>query len=237
MLLALDTATSQGSLALFDGRRVLTEITWRSERRHGDELFPLIDRALEMSGAGLRQVDRIGVAIGPGSFTGLRIAIAAAKGLARGLSAALTGISTLDILAHAQRSAGVPVCPLISSGRNEFYAALYEPAGPREPTGAGTWPRRSPFFHATLEDIAGRVRAPTLFVGEMDDAAMDTLRELLADRAHFGSAASGVRRAGDLAELAWRRLDSEGGMQSDALEPIYVKDAAVRVDARPTRPA
>jgi tRNA threonylcarbamoyladenosine biosynthesis protein TsaB len=231
VLLALDTATSWGSVALYDGHEVLAESSWRSQRRHGDELFPQIERTLEVAGVALRQIDRIAVSIGPGSFTGLRIAIAAAKGLARGLDARVAGIPTLDALAFAYTSAAVVVCPLISSGRHEFYAAFYEPVDIRESGWASAWPRRSPYVAGTLEQIAARASAPTLFVGETHDEVQDTLRDLLPARALFGPAASGVRRAGHLAELGWRRLESGSGMQTDTLEPIYVKQAGVRAES------
>src|ERR671930_363849 len=74
LLLALDTSTDWASVALFDGRDVLAEETWRAQRRHGDELFPAIDRVLVSTRTAMSSVTRVAVATGPGSFTGLRVA-------------------------------------------------------------------------------------------------------------------------------------------------------------------
>ena len=68
MLLALDTSTDWASVALFDGRDVIAEETWRAQRRQGDELFPAIERALLSTRTSLSSVDRVAVAVGPGSF-------------------------------------------------------------------------------------------------------------------------------------------------------------------------
>src|SRR5438093_8505852 len=91
VLLALDTSTDWASVALFDGRDVLAEETWRAQRRHGEELFAAIERVLLSTRSDLSAVTRVAVATGPGSFTGLRLAIAAGQGIARGNGAALVG--------------------------------------------------------------------------------------------------------------------------------------------------
>ena len=87
-LLALDTSTEWASVAIYDGRDVLAEETWHAQRRHADELFPTIERLLARARITLASVDKVAVATGPGSFTGLRVAIAAAQGIARGAGAA-----------------------------------------------------------------------------------------------------------------------------------------------------
>jgi len=221
-LLALDTSTAWASVAVFDGRAVLSEETWHAQRRHGDELFPAIERVLASAHASLADVDRIAVATGPGSFTGLRVAIAAAQGLARGAGASLVGVSTLDVLAYAHAASKQRTCPLLPAGRNEWYAALYQERNRR-------WLRRSPFIVATLPDLCRQIGTHTLFVGEIDAEAEQLLRDLLGPKALFASPASRMRRAGYLAELGWRALDSEPQARLGEIEPIYVKQPAIRV--------
>ena len=126
LLLALDTSTEWASVAVFDGTAVLAEETWHAQRRHAEDLFPTIERLLTLSRAQIGAVDKVAVATGPGSFTGLRIAIAAAQGLARGAGAALVGISTLDVLASPHAASKQRTCPLLPAGRDEFYAAFYQ---------------------------------------------------------------------------------------------------------------
>src|SRR2546428_13348135 len=88
LLLALDSSTDWASVALFDGRDVLAEETWRAQRRHGEELFGAIERVLLSTRSALSAVTRVAVATGPGSFTGLRLPLAPGQGISRGKRAA-----------------------------------------------------------------------------------------------------------------------------------------------------
>src|SRR5512141_2914242 len=171
-LLALDTSTDWASVALYDGREVLAEETWRAQRRHADELFPTIERLLATTRTRLAEVTRVAVATGPGSFTGLRIAIAAAEGIARGAGASLVGISTLDVLAYPHAPSKQRTCPLLPAGRTEWYAAFYQERNRK-------WLRRSPYIVATLPELCLQIGTHTLFVGEIPPEAEELLRDLL----------------------------------------------------------
>ena len=221
MLLALDTSTSWASVALFDGRSVLAELTWQAPRRSGDDLFPMLERLLALGRVQLGQIDRVAVATGPGSFTGIRIGIAAARGLARGNGAVVAGVSTLDVLAFPHAPTKLRVCPLLPAGRDEWYAAFYQERH-------RVWARRSPFMVGSLAEICRHVGTHTLFVGEIGVEAETALRDLLGPRAVFPTAASRTRRAGYLAELGWRALQGRPQPRIDELEPIYLKQASVR---------
>jgi tRNA threonylcarbamoyladenosine biosynthesis protein TsaB len=221
-LLALDTSTAWASVALYDGRAVLAEETWHAQRRHGEELFPTIEHVLANARASLADVDRVAVATGPGSFTGLRIAIAAGQGIARGAGAALVGVSTLDVLAYPHAPSKQRTCPLLPAGRSEWYAAFYQERNRK-------WLRRSPYIVATLPEICRQIGTHTLFVGEIDEEAEHLLRDLLGPKALFASPASRVRRAGYLAELGWRALETGPQAKLGEIEPIYVKQPSIRV--------
>src|SRR2546428_10007071 len=221
LLLALDSSTDWASVALFDGRDVLAEETWHAQRRQGDELFPAIERALLMTRTALSSVDRVAVAVGPGSFTGLRIAIAAGQGIARGNGAALVGISTLDVLAYPHAPSKQRTCPLLRAGRDQFYAAFYQERNRK-------WMRRSPFLVATLDEICWQIGTPTLFVGEIDAGTEAALRDMLGPKALFASPASRVRRAGYLAELGWRELETRTQVKINEIEPLYVRQPSIR---------
>jgi len=220
VLLALDTSTDWASVALFDGRDVLGEETWRAQRRQGDELFPAIERILLSTRTALSAVTRVAVATGPGSFTGLRVSIAAGQGIARGSGAALVGISTLDVLAYPHAPSKLRTCPLLPAGRDRYYAAFYQERNRK-------WMRRSPFIVASLAEICRHIGTHTLFVGEIDPDAEQMLRDLLGPKALFASPASRVRRAGFLAELGWKEL--EASPQVSQIEPLYVRQPSIRV--------
>jgi tRNA threonylcarbamoyladenosine biosynthesis protein TsaB len=220
-LLALDTSTDWASVALYDGKNVLAEETWHAQRRHGNELFPTIERMLASARSSIADVDRVAVATGPGSFTGLRVAIAAAQGIARGAGAALAGVSTLDVLAYPHAASKQRTCALLPAGRSDWYAALYQERNRR-------WLRRSPYIAATLPDLCAQIGTHTLFVGEIGEEAEQTLRDLLGPKALFASPASRMRRAGYLAELGWRALETEPQVKLGEIEPIYVKQPSIR---------
>jgi len=95
LLLALDTSTSTASVALFDGQRVLSETTWQAGREHSTRLLVEVDAALERIGRTPSELTGLVVARGPGSFTGVRVALSVAKGMAAGLGIRAWGVSTL----------------------------------------------------------------------------------------------------------------------------------------------
>lgn len=220
-LLAIDTSTQFASVALYDGRTVLAEGTWHAHRRHDDHLFPEIERLLALSGVALGHVTRVAVAIGPGSFTGLRVAIAAAQGIARGSGAAAIGVPTLDVAAHPFAASGLRVCALLPAGRGEHYAAMYRER-------RGTWGRRSEVRIGTVADLARAIAIDTLFAGEIDDATVADLRERLGQRAVFPPASATLRRAGHLAEIGWARAERGEAVSAEALEPLYIRPPLIR---------
>jgi tRNA threonylcarbamoyladenosine biosynthesis protein TsaB len=221
VLLALDTSTDWASVALYDGREVLAEETWRAQRRHGDELFPAIERLLASTRTALSAVTRVAVAVGPGSFTGLRVAIAAGQGIARGNGAAIVGVSTLDVLAYPHAPSKQRTCPLVPAGRDQYYAAFYQERNRR-------WQRRSPFMVATLAEICRQIGTHTLFVGEIDAEAEAALHDLLGPKALFARPASRMRRAGYLAELGWVELESRTQVKISEIEPLYIRQPSIR---------
>ena len=126
MLLAVDTSTAQVGLALYDGAQVTAEYAWRSHRRHTRELAPAIADLLSRCGVMMDQVQALGVALGPGSFTSLRVGLALVKGLALSRHIPLIGIPTLDILAHAQPVGRYPLYCAIQAGRGRFALGVYK---------------------------------------------------------------------------------------------------------------
>src|SRR3990172_5808575 len=101
MLLAIDTATQAASLALYDEDCVRAEVTWQSTGRHTSELMPRIVWMIEQASSAMSDLTGLAVSIGPGSFTGLRVGLAVAKGLALANDLPIVGVPTLDVIAQA----------------------------------------------------------------------------------------------------------------------------------------
>lgn len=221
MLLAIDTATRTTSLALYDGEQVLAEETWRSANGHTVELMPGLVRMLERQGIAPSELKGIAVALGPGSFTGLRIGLGVAKGLALTLAIPLVGIPTLDALVYAQGRKRGPVCAVLRAGRGRVSAAFYRRRG-------GQWRRQGDYRLTTLEELCADIETQTFFCGEIDAQATELLREHRGAKAIVASPASSLRRAGYLAELGWRRLERGEVDDPATLAPIYLRHPAIK---------
>jgi len=107
------------------GDEILAELQVRDPRSHSERLLPSIENLLSTAGLKAADLAAVAVSIGPGSFTGLRIGLAAAKGLAFSLKLPLYGIPTLEVLASNAAPRGTPVCPFIDARRGEVFSALF----------------------------------------------------------------------------------------------------------------
>ena len=224
VLLAIDTATRTASLALYDGERVCAEETWLSRNQHTVELMPSLVRMLERQGIGPQDLRGIAVALGPGSFTGLRVGLSVAKGLALALSIPLVGIPTLDVLAYAQPARHSPLCAVVRAGRGRVCAALYRRR-------RGRWRRQGDYRIATIAELCAEVEGRTFFCGEIGVQEAQLLRERLGERAVVASPASSLRRAGYLAELGYERLERGEVDDPATLSPIYLHRPKIPLDS------
>src|SRR5688572_9461596 len=125
MLLAIDTATTITGIALYDGGGLLAECAWASGRHHTAQLLPQLDLLLRHVGAGRDSLRAVAAALGPGSWSGLRVGLSVAKGLALAADLPLIGVSSLEALAYQQQRAGLPIYPLIRLGRDRFASAEF----------------------------------------------------------------------------------------------------------------
>ncbi len=215
MLLALDTATAFASVALYDGREVRAELNWRSERRHTVELAPQVDNLMQLAGVSPAHLHAVAVAIGPGSYTGTRIALSFAKGIVLALDIPLIGIPTLDVLAYPMLPASKPVCALVAAGRKRYCWAVYAANRPLPE-------RVTPFGLHHFPEIMSQVQSPAMWVGELQPIDKEALIAEWQDGVHILPPALAVRRGAVLAELAWQRLLAGNVDDPVSLSPIYL---------------
>ncbi len=213
MLLALDTATRVLSLALHDGQHIFYEATWHTANNHTVELTPAIQTALTRCDLTAEMLRAVAVALGPGSFTGLRIGLGVAKGLALARELPLVGVPTLEITA-----AGVPrfageLLAVLQAGRKRICAQRFA----WEDWG---WRATDAPVITDWGRLLADVQTPTLIAGEVDEVG----RAQIADvpLAQVASGAVSLRRAGFLAELAWARLREGRTDDPRTLTPIYL---------------
>lgn len=231
MLLAIDTSTRQAGIALYDGARgLVSEYNWHSANRHTEELLPAISQMLAQAGVKPGGLRAAAIALGPGSFTGLRVGLAAAKGLVLANGLALLGIPSLDVVAYPHQSQPAPVIAVLQAGRGRVYWAPYA-------HGPGGWAAQEPARLSTVPELANTVVRPVIFAGELSAADRETLSSWAGRaRANFLPPALSLRRAGYLAELGWRRFEVGEADDPAALSPIYLQQPDGAIGAGPSAP-
>ncbi|MDA0336485.1 MAG: tRNA (adenosine(37)-N6)-threonylcarbamoyltransferase complex dimerization subunit type 1 TsaB [bacterium] len=217
MLLAIDTSTPAGSVAIQESGRTLSLRTFDAVREHSRRLFGEIDAVLADAGRQRAQIRSVAVTTGPGSFTGLRIGLSAAKGLCMGLGARLIPLSTLEALAARVPFCRMPVCTLLDARRGEVYGAVYDTSGgePRQIHPPCVDAPHQLLAHWGLQDV--------LFTGD----GVDRWSDLLSGVSGARLAPPSVRRpcaaaAAWLASLRSPATDADPAL----VEPVYVRTPA-----------
>ncbi len=213
-LLAVDTSTRSVGLALFNGVQVLGELSWTSQDYHSVELAPAVADLLAKCQIKANDLAALAVALGPGSFTGLRIGLALAKGLALARRLPIVGIPTLDILAAGQAVLDIPMAAVLQAGRGRLAVGWYQ-------VSAGTWRSIAQNEVLTPEELSERIQNPTFICGELTEEE----RRLLARKrknAILASPANSLRRPAYLAELGFQRWQAGQVDDPASLAPIYL---------------
>ena len=214
MILAIDTSTQWMGLALFDGSQVLLEKVWRTNRRHTVELAPAIQSIFKETGLEIDSLKAIAIALGPGSFTSMRIGLAVAKGLSLSLHIPVIGIPSLDISAFGQPLQNLPLFCVLTIGRGRMAAQEYHSDGKN-------WQPAGELQALTPLELEERVTSPTLICGEIGADDRRTLERRWRN-ALVASPSANIRRPAHLAEMAWARLLAGDVDDPVSLAPIYV---------------
>jgi tRNA threonylcarbamoyladenosine biosynthesis protein TsaB len=214
MLLALDTSTHTVGVALYDGTHVLSESVWISPDYHTVELAPKVAEVLSKSGMTVVELGAVAVAIGPGSFTGLRIGLALAKGLALAHHLSLIGIPTLDILAAAQPLLDSHLVVVLRAGRGRLAAGWYQKR-------RNMWQATGNIELLSAEQLSERIQNPTLVCGELNEEERRLLNRKRKN-VIIASPAQSLRRPAYLAELGWKRWQSGEVDNPATLSPFYL---------------
>ncbi len=212
-ILAVDSSGNVCSAAVLQGERILAEIYVDNLKTHSETLAPMADACLTSAGLSVHDIDLFACAIGPGSFTGLRIGAGLIKAFAHASGKPAIGVNTLDALAYNLNGADEAVVPVIDARRGEVYTAVY-----RNNERVGEY--RAMALLALLEELKGR---KAVFCG---DAAIKYADVIRAASEGFRIAHPGValQRAGAVGLSAYRL--HQQGIRGDAytLEPFYLRE-------------
>ena len=217
MLLAVDTSNEWMGLAIYDGKQVIGERAWRSSQHHTIELAPAIQDLLTSNNSKMENITAVGVAIGPGSFTSLRVGLALAKGIVFARDIPLIGIPTLDILAQAQPESNLPLAVAIGAGRGRYALGWYKNI-------RGAWQAEGAARVVSVEALKDEVASPSVVCGEFTG---EVRQEIESNKnAQLTSPEDSQRKPAVLAKLAWARFQNGDVDDAASLAPIYLHTAA-----------
>ena len=202
---------------MHSGAEVVAEHCWRSVNMQTVEVAPAVQQMLQRAAIDVDDLKGVAVALGPGSYTGLRIGLGFAKGLALAHQMPFIGVPTLDIVAAAVPPAEGTLVVVAEAGRTRITGARYQWQGKKG------WQADDSPVNETWEGMLRRVEPPVTFAGELSERALRMIRA--AGKGHnVVSPASRVRRPGYLAEIAWRRLRRGETDDPAALTPLYLRE-------------
>lgn len=220
LILAIETATGCGSVALTQGGRaqgrLLAEYTLHPRRSHSRQLLGMVQAMLQASAVSWEAIDAVAVSQGPGSFTGLRIGMAAARGLAFGAGKPLIAVPTLDSLAASLPPLQEPVCALLDARKNQVYAAFYNTSKEDED---GMPQRLGPYLVCASASLLPRLTEPVICIGPGLTACDESF--LGHPLVRLAPAAMALPRAAMIGFCA-ADLMRHGAQQRDP-QPLYVR--------------
>jgi tRNA threonylcarbamoyladenosine biosynthesis protein TsaB len=217
-VLAVETSTLAGGVAVLDGDRVLGEYVLDVRATHSERLMPAIDRLLRDAGWAPADLEGIAVAVGPGSFTGLRIGLSAVKGMALALDIPVAAVPTLDALAALLPHAALPVCPVLDARKNEVYCCLYRWDG-------RAMQREWDYLALAPATLASRIVEPVILLGDAAPSIENPLALVAPPPQRLPSPAC-------VGWLGLARLRARQVVAASDLVPIYLRPSEAELKRR-----
>ena len=215
-ILAIDTASTTGSVAVVDGETLLAEITVTRRETHSRRLMDMVDSALTMAGLTMERIDGFAFTKGPGSFTGLRIGLSIVKALAFASAKPMVGVSSLAVLALQAPEVSRLICPMMDARNKELYCARYRLTdGDLIPVTV----ERALSPEACASDIS----EPCLLIGDGAYRYRSFFESRIGEYARFASPADGVPRALTVARLGLDRFQEHRTDCVRTAVPVYLR--------------
>ncbi len=234
LILAIDSATPVAGVALLDEDRLIREVFVNYKKTHSETLMPMVDQLLQDCDKSLGDVTALAITVGPGSFTGLRIGLAAVKGLSLATGIPVVAISTLDVLAHNIAFSEALVCPVLNARKQEVYTAFYD--------NYDYYPHRvssemacSPQEYCDLAMIKAEEMGKTriIMLGDGYYPYSELFADNLGAKLLLAPSHLMLTRASALGSLAWRRVSRGDYDDALTLRPTYIRlsEAEIKLGA------
>jgi tRNA threonylcarbamoyladenosine biosynthesis protein TsaB len=215
-ILGIETSTKTGSVAVVSENGVIAQYSLNIEVTHSERLMSTVDRVLKDTGLAVSDLLGFAVAIGPGSFTGLRIGLSTVKGLALATGNPVAAVPTLQALAWNLPYAAYPVCPLLDARKNEVYAALYRFDGT-------ALVQVLPEAAIPIARLAERFSEKTVFTGEGSRIYRTEIQKIFGERAVFAPHSAILPSGATVAEIGLDMIKSGRQAELDSLTPMYIR--------------
>lgn len=222
-ILALDSSGLVASVALVEDDTLIAEYDIQYKKTHSQTLLPMLDEIRKMIDLDLSTVDAVALAAGPGSFTGLRIGSATAKGLGLALGIPLIEIPTLDGLAYNMYGASACICPIMDARRGQVYTGIYEFVKEDEEYKMN---RIEPQCAVAIEEIAEKLndlKREVIFLGDGVPVFKDKLQQLMNVEYRFAPAHMNRQRAAAVAALGGVYYKAGKTISAAEHVPVYLR--------------
>lgn len=224
-ILAIDTSSLVASAAVLENDKLVGEMTVNHPKTHSQKLMPIIENLLESLGMTIRDMDCIAVAGGPGSFTGVRIGLSAAKALAQPFDLPVVVVSTLKGLAYNLPGYDGLVCPIMDARRGEVYAGAYRWQGETLVTVIEDQPIH---LDELLEKFKAGHAQRVVFLGDAAWKFKDRIQNVLGARAVIAPSSHSLQRASSVAMAALVNYD-HAAVRYDEVKANYLRRSEAEV--------
>ena len=222
-LLAIESSGLVASAAVFADDTIVAEFTVNNKQTHSQTLLPMIDQVVTMSGIDLKEIDAIATTSGPGSFTGLRIGAATAKGLGLALHKPIVPITTLEALAFRLAGREGNICPMMDARRGQVYTGIYTFVN-------GEMQVIQEQCAISVEELAGRLKEEcekygkkVILLGDGVPVYREKVQEILQEQCEFAPASCNRQRAACVAVLGQSLAAAGKTVSSDDFAPEYLR--------------
>lgn len=218
-ILGIDSSGLVATVAIQSDDILVGEYTIHNKKTHSQTLLPMIQDMLRMAEVPVEELDAIAVAAGPGSFTGLRIGAATAKGLGQALNIPLVAVPSLEGLAYNLAGADALVCPIMDARRNQAYYGIYDVSG-EKPVVVGEQDA------APIDTVLQKVRETgreIIFVGDGVPVFANRIAEEEGLAYRLGADNVRYQKASSVAALGRKYMEQGKGVPAERFVPIYLR--------------
>ena len=216
-IFGIDTCCMAATAAVLSDDRLVAQIVQNNKRTHSQKIMPMIEFMLKEAELDLADIDCFAAAVGPGSFTGVRIGVATAKALAHATGKPCVAVSTLHALSNNVAYFDGIICPILDARRGQVYNALFE---------GGNMKRITEDRACSIEDLCAELatsKEKIMFLGDGVSVFAEQIREALGDKAVFAQRMQRMNLAASVAEIGYEKFVSGETISYSELVPEYLR--------------